>query len=570
MLTARGEHPAAAVDRRAASPTASGSTGSSTPSGSATASRTGPAELSGGQQQRVAVARALTSRPAVVFADEPTGNLDSKASGEVLTLLRRAVDEFGQTVDDGHPRADAAAYADRVLDARRRADRRTTARRRRDALGLMSDAAAPQLRGLVARKLRLAADGVRGRARRHADRRAPTSSPTRSTQSFDAIFQEANKGTDVASRRAGASAATDGSDARRRSPARSLERVARVPGVADAAGAIFGSGTVLDKDGKRDRRRRRAELHRLACRRAPLRAVRRSPTAACRATADEVAIDRATADSEHFKVGDKVAVQGAAPRKDYTLVGIVRVRRASTRSAAPRSSSLHAARGAAVTGKDGELRRDRRRRASRASTPSSSARALRRVLPADGRRAHRQASRPTSSPRTSATTSASCARAARVRRHLAVRRRVHHLQHVLDHRRAAHARVRAAAHARRLAPPGAALGARRGRSCSASSASAARARGSASRWRRACGRCSRPIGVDLPSQRHVIESRTVIVSLLVGDGRDAASPASRRRCARRACRRSRRCARARRCRAGARRRGSAIPIAACCSCSASR
>src|SRR6201991_3624803 len=57
-----------------------------------------PAELSGGQQQRVAVARALVSQPAVVFADEPTGNLDSKASTEVLDLLRAAVDQFGQTV----------------------------------------------------------------------------------------------------------------------------------------------------------------------------------------------------------------------------------------------------------------------------------------------------------------------------------------------------------------------------------------------------------------------------------------------------------------------------------------
>jgi putative ABC transport system ATP-binding protein len=74
-----------------------------------------PAELSGGQQQRVAVARALVSRPAVVFADEPTGNLDSKASGDVLGLLRHAVDDFAQTVVMVTHDAQAASFADRVL-----------------------------------------------------------------------------------------------------------------------------------------------------------------------------------------------------------------------------------------------------------------------------------------------------------------------------------------------------------------------------------------------------------------------------------------------------------------------
>jgi len=74
-----------------------------------------PAELSGGQQQRVAIARALLAKPAVVFADEPTGNLDSHSSEEVLALLRRAVDEFGQTVVMVTHDPIAAAIADRVL-----------------------------------------------------------------------------------------------------------------------------------------------------------------------------------------------------------------------------------------------------------------------------------------------------------------------------------------------------------------------------------------------------------------------------------------------------------------------
>ena len=74
-----------------------------------------PAELSGGQQQRVAIARALASRPDIVFADEPTGNLDSKASAEVLGLLRRSVREFGQTIVMVTHDPVAASYADGVV-----------------------------------------------------------------------------------------------------------------------------------------------------------------------------------------------------------------------------------------------------------------------------------------------------------------------------------------------------------------------------------------------------------------------------------------------------------------------
>jgi len=74
-----------------------------------------PSELSGGQQQRVAVARALVTRPKVLFADEPTGNLDSQSSKEVLSLLRRSVDDLGQTIVMVTHDAGAAAQADRIL-----------------------------------------------------------------------------------------------------------------------------------------------------------------------------------------------------------------------------------------------------------------------------------------------------------------------------------------------------------------------------------------------------------------------------------------------------------------------
>lgn len=74
-----------------------------------------PSELSGGQQQRVACARALASKPAIVFADEPTGNLDSQSGAEVLGLLRRSVDEFHQTIVMVTHDAGAASHADRVI-----------------------------------------------------------------------------------------------------------------------------------------------------------------------------------------------------------------------------------------------------------------------------------------------------------------------------------------------------------------------------------------------------------------------------------------------------------------------
>ena len=105
-----------------------------------------PSEMSGGQQQRVACARALVSRPSIVFADEPTGNLDSTSSAEVLGFLRRSVDEFGQTVVMVTHDPVAASYSDRVLfladgkvvDELRTPDRDAILER----MGALSDAAA--------------------------------------------------------------------------------------------------------------------------------------------------------------------------------------------------------------------------------------------------------------------------------------------------------------------------------------------------------------------------------------------------------------------------------------------
>jgi len=74
-----------------------------------------PSELSGGQQQRVAAARALVSRPAIVFADEPSGNLDSKSGAELLGFMRKAVDEYDQTIVMVTHDPNAAAYADRIV-----------------------------------------------------------------------------------------------------------------------------------------------------------------------------------------------------------------------------------------------------------------------------------------------------------------------------------------------------------------------------------------------------------------------------------------------------------------------
>ena len=111
----RGEHPPAALDRRRQARQGGVRGAARSRSASPTGCTHRPSELSGGQQQRVAIARALVSQPTVVFADEPTGNLDSKTGGEILELLRDAVEDYGQTIVMVTHEARAAAIADRVL-----------------------------------------------------------------------------------------------------------------------------------------------------------------------------------------------------------------------------------------------------------------------------------------------------------------------------------------------------------------------------------------------------------------------------------------------------------------------
>ena len=106
-----------------------------------------PSELSGGQQQRVAVARALITRPQVIFADEPTGALDSHSSTELLDFMRRSVDELGQTIVMVTHSAEAAGYADRVLtlaDGKIISDERPSVARRGMTAPTLDDAAAPR------------------------------------------------------------------------------------------------------------------------------------------------------------------------------------------------------------------------------------------------------------------------------------------------------------------------------------------------------------------------------------------------------------------------------------------
>ena len=214
-----------------------------------------PSELSGGQQQRVAIARALVTKPTVVFADEPTGNLDSKTGGEILELLHDAVDSYGQTLVMVTHETRAAAIADRVLfladglivrDLGQVGEDEIieTVQRSRSELIRVS------LRGLAGRKLRAALTAIAivlGVAMVSGTYVLTDSID----QAFSSIFTDVRKGSNaVISGRSAFRLSDDGGTTEPPFAESLLPKVRALPGVAAAEPSVDGEAQLIGDDGK--------------------------------------------------------------------------------------------------------------------------------------------------------------------------------------------------------------------------------------------------------------------------------------------------------------------------------
>ncbi len=291
-----------------------------------------PAELSGGQQQRVAIARALVSRPTVVFADEPTGNLDSKTGLEILELLRSSVQDYGQTLVMVTHDSRAAATADRILfladgeivkELPRADEHEVLDGARRDHPHVIKVA----LRGMAGRKLRAILTAlaiVLGVAMMSG---AYVLTDT-IDKAFDTIFVESYAGTDAVVTGKEAGISFEGESAQAPPiPEETLDRVRSVDGVEVAAGSLLDFQTkLLRPDGEAIGTggapafafgiETDSEYDRFN----PLNLVEgRWPSGD-----GEVVIDEGVAENENLQIGDQIGVAAVGPAEQFQIVGIAK------------------------------------------------------------------------------------------------------------------------------------------------------------------------------------------------------------------------------------------------------
>ena len=429
-----------------------------------------PAQLSGGEQQRVAIARALITRPTVLLADEPTGNLDSRTGGEILELLRRSVDAYAQTTVMVTHDPRAAAIADRILFiADGRIVKELTGATAAEVLGVMGELGgviAVALKGLAGRKLRTALTAIAivlGVAMISG-----TYVLTDTIKAaFGTVFSEIYKRTDViiTSKSAiGEGGEEEGGHEGGKPPAfpeSLLTSVRGLPGIAQAQGGVSSTAQLVGRDGKvlgvggapglafsvRPHGNRRFNPLTLVAGNWPV-----GP--------GEIGIDANTADRHRYRVGETIGVIARGPEQRMRIAAIVRIGGVSSLGGAtlaifdfPVAQQLFHLRGQL----DLDLDRRRTRREARADPARGAPAATAERGGADRRRAGPPVDEelerlPHDVP----------GLPARVRRRGVVRRRLRHRQHPLDHDRPANARAGHAAHARRDPSPGAPLGAARG------------------------------------------------------------------------------------------------------------